>query len=84
MHKVVNNTRNTTWPIHGGLQSITNITTIRDQGPRPHVEVTTKHVSGTPAIAEAIEPRAVTRTPTPKKLTINVEPASGKENLVLA
>lgn len=70
--------------MHGGLQSITNTTSIRDQGAQPQVEVTTKHVSTIPVIPEAAEPHVVTRTPSPKKLTIKVEPASGKENLVSA
>ena len=84
VNKAVNSTRTNAWPMHGGLQSITNTTTVRDQGPRPHVEVTTKHMSAVPAIPEAAEPLLVTKTPSPKKVTIRVEPASGKENMVSA
>ena len=84
MNKVVNNNRTSAWPIHGGLQTITNSSSLRDQGPRAHGEVTTKHVSTVPAIPEGTESIIVTKTPSPKKVTIKVEPASGKENVATA
>jgi hypothetical protein len=80
MHKAVNNSRTNAWPMHGGLQSITNTTPYRTVAPRSQVEVTNKHVSAVPAIPEVAEPAIKAETPSPK-VTINIEPASGKENV---
>ena len=80
MNKVINNPRTNAWPMHGGLQSITNTSGYRNPASRSHVDVATKQVSAVPAIPEAAEPIILTRTPSPKKVTIKVEPASGKEN----
>lgn len=83
--KVVNTTRTTSWPMHGGLQSITNTTSFRNGVQRgPSLEASNKQISTVPAIAEQAEPHLVTKTPSPKKVTIKVEPASGKENAVSA
>ena len=80
MNKPVNGLRPNAWPMHGGLQTITNTNTYRLPGQVPQVEVTTKHLSTIPAIPEGAEP-VRTKTPSPKKATIKVEPASGKENM---
>jgi hypothetical protein len=85
MNKIGNhNPRANAWPMHGGLQSITNTSTYRPPFPRSQVEVTTKQISAVPVIPEAVEPIIITKTPSPKKVTINIEPASGKENVASA
>jgi hypothetical protein len=82
MQKVVNTTRTSSWPMHGGLQSITNTTSFRNGGARGPMEVSTKQISTVPVIPEQVETQVVAKTPSPKKVTIKVEPASGKENSV--
>lgn len=69
-----------TWPTSGGLQSITN------QGPTPG-KAGMKHLSqshtGDPDTTVTVKTpsHAAARTPSPKKVTIKIEPASGKENV---
>ena len=66
--------------MQGGLQSITNTTVRGQQVPaRAYTEVTTKTV--VPAIPEGLEPA---KTPSPKKLSIKIEPPSGKENVTVS
>lgn len=68
-----------TWPTSGGLQSITN------QGPTPG-KAGMKHLShpqaGDADATVTIKTSShVAKTPSPKKVTIKIEPASGKENV---
>ena len=69
--------------MQGGLQSITNTPTVRNQAAttRGYEEGTAKH-SVVEVIPEAAEiNNNSVKTPSPSKVTIKVEPASGKENV---
>ncbi|KIW97911.1 uncharacterized protein Z519_01495 [Cladophialophora bantiana CBS 173.52] len=86
-NKAVNMVRNSTssWPMQGGLQSITNSTTVRtnlpvNAAPHPYIEVPARSGTSIAIIADNCDPSKKTKTPSPKKVTIRVEPASGKEN----
>lgn len=70
------------WPMQGGLQSITNSSTIRTQqlSGRGYVDVTNKHTS-VEVIPEINEPKAKTKTPSPEKVSKVVESVTGKENV---
>jgi hypothetical protein len=85
VNKGVTGARTTTWPMKGGLQSITNTSVPRAQQTvaRGYVDV-----PGTRSVIEAIPEvldaaTAETKTPSPKKVTIQIEPASGKENFAV-
>jgi len=85
MNKPVSVTRNSAWPMQGGLQSITNTTTVRTNmpvtsAPNTYIEVPPKTAAIVPIMPDTGDSKK-TRTPSPKKVTIKVEPASGKENL---
>ncbi|KIY01662.1 uncharacterized protein Z520_01799 [Fonsecaea multimorphosa CBS 102226] len=67
-----------TWPMHGGLQSITNTTTVRAS--HPYIELPPKSAASVTIIPDSGDPGKKTKTPSPKKVTIKIEPASGKEN----
>ena len=71
--------------MQGGLQSITNTSSARANVPgnaatHAYIEVPPK-AAATIAI---VPDNSDTKTPSPKKVTIRVEPASGKENYVTA
>ena len=77
------------WPMQGGLQSITNTTTIRTNAPvtaatHPYIEVPPKAAATIATVPENGDAVKNTKTPSPAKVTIKVEPASGKENYVTA
>lgn len=80
-NKPVPNDRAKVWPMQGGLQSITNTGTVRNQaGPaRSYEEAAAKQSAE--VIPEASKVANVMKTPSPNKVTIKVEPASGKENM---
>lgn len=80
-NKPVPNARAKAWPMQGGLQSITNTGTVRNQtGPtRGYEEVTAKQ--SVEVVSEVSKVTNVVNTPSPNKVTIKVEPASGKENM---
>lgn len=80
-NKPVPNARAKAWPMQGGLQSITNTGTVRTQtGPiRGYEEVATKQ--SVDVVPEASKVTNEVKTPSPSKVTIKVEPASGKENM---
>ncbi len=86
VHKAINGpARSSAWPIQGGLQSITNTNTGRNNNPmtsafHPYIEVPPKASAVVAIVAETGEATKKTKTPSPKKVTIRVEPASGKEN----
>ncbi|KAH0834408.1 hypothetical protein FOPE_03750 [Fonsecaea pedrosoi] len=71
-----------TWPMQGGLQSITNSTTVRTNLPaaHPYIEVPPKSAAAIAIIPDNGNINKKTKTPSPKKVTIRIEPASGKEN----
>ncbi|OAL40348.1 hypothetical protein AYO20_00084 [Fonsecaea nubica] len=71
-----------TWPMQGGLQSITNSTTVRTNLPaaHPYIEVPPKSAAAIAIIPDNGNISKKTKTPSPKKVTIRIEPASGKEN----
>ncbi|KAJ9639131.1 uncharacterized protein PV06_07316 [Exophiala oligosperma] len=84
VNKSVSVTRSSQWPMQGGLQSITNITTVRTNmpattAPSTYVEGPQKTASILPILQESND--ATKKTPSPKKVTIKIEPASGKENV---
>ena len=71
--------------MQGGLQSITNTTTVRANipvttTPHPYIEVPPKVMAVVPIVPDSGDGTKKTKTPSPKKVTIRVEPASGKEN----
>ncbi|KIW64028.1 hypothetical protein PV04_08989 [Phialophora macrospora] len=79
----------TAWPMQGGLQSITNTTTVRSSVPNaaathPYIEVPPKATATIAIIPDHSDTAKNTKTPSPKKVTIKVEPASGKENYISA
>ncbi|KAL2444042.1 Sporulation-specific protein 5 [Exophiala dermatitidis] len=78
--------RSSAWPMQGGLQSITNTTTIRNTIPatpstHPYIEVPPKAAAIVPIVPDMRDAANKTKAMSPKKVTIQVEPASGKENL---
>jgi len=81
VNKIVNPVRSSAWPIQGGLQSITNTSTVRAVLPttRQYVEIPQKTMAAVPIVPDNSESKV--KTPSPKKVTIKVEPASGKENV---
>lgn len=86
VNKGVNVARGSAWPMQGGLQSITNTTTVRTNVPattasHPYIEVPPKGAAIVPIVPDARDSAKKTQTPSPKKVTIQVEPASGKENV---
>jgi hypothetical protein len=60
--------------MQGGLQSITNTTSIRGAIP-------IRATSQPREIVDIGDATRNTKTPSPNKVTIKIEPASGKENL---
>lgn len=86
INKTVNVGRSSAWPMQGGLQSITNTTTVRPNNipvttaPHPYIEVPPKTAAIVPIVPDIADANKKTTTPSPKKVTIRVEPASGKEN----
>jgi hypothetical protein len=75
--------------MQGGLQSITNTTTVRSSVPgaaatHPYIEVPPKATATIAIIPDHGDTAKNTKTPSPKKVTIKVEPASGKENYITA
>ncbi|KAI1615123.1 hypothetical protein EDD37DRAFT_657697 [Exophiala viscosa] len=85
VNKPVSVTRSSAWPMQGGLQSITNTTTVRTNmpvisAPNTYIEVPPKTTAIVPIMPDTGDSKK-TRTPSPKTVTIKVEPASGKENL---
>jgi hypothetical protein len=60
--------------MQGGLQSITNTTSIRTTVP-------VRANSQPRDIIDIGDASQITKTPSPKQVTIKIEPASGKENL---
>ncbi len=84
VNKPVSATRSSQWPMQGGLQSITNTTTVRTNIPvtaasNGYIEVPLKTATILPIVPDTGE--STRKTPSPKKVTIKIEPASGKENL---
>ncbi|KAK5274954.1 hypothetical protein LTR99_004338 [Exophiala xenobiotica] len=84
VNKPVSATRSSQWPMQGGLQSITNTTTVRTNIPVPaasnsYIEIPPKTATILPIVPDTAE--STRKTPSPKKVTIKIEPASGKENL---
>jgi hypothetical protein len=78
INKGITAARASAWPMQGGLQSITNTTVRTPALPnRGYTEISGKNVA--PSIPEGTE-QVTTKTPSPKRLTIKIEPASGKEN----
>jgi hypothetical protein len=88
MNKAV--ARTSAWPTQGGLQSISNAAAFRGQ-------ITAMPARS--SIIDAIPPRSFTavaikpdvgdtstksKTPSPQKLTVKIEPAGGKENINVA
>lgn len=80
-------TRTSAWPTQGGLQSISNTAAFRAQIPAMPART---------SIIDVIPPRSFTavaikpdtadmntksKTPSPQKLTVKIEPAGGKENV---
>jgi hypothetical protein len=69
----------------GGLQSITNTTVTRTQQTvaRGYADVagTRTFIEAIPEVLDAAADE--TKTPSPKKVTIQIEPASGKENFAV-
>jgi hypothetical protein len=68
----------------GGLQSITNTTTIRNNNPvatasQSFIEVPAKVNTIVPILPDNVDAKKA-KTPSPKKVAIHVEPPSGKEN----
>lgn len=81
-NKTMPNARANAWPLQGGLQSITNTSNSRDQAAAGvYVDIAAKH-STVEVIPETAEVNINTKTP--EKITIKVEPASGKENVSTA
>ena len=79
--KTVPNARAKAWPMQGGLQTITNTTTVRNQvAPTRGYEQVAANQSAVEGIPEAAKANTLMKTPSPNKVTIKVEPASGKEN----
>jgi hypothetical protein len=77
----------TAWPMQGGLQSITNTTTARTNVPivaasAPYNEAPSKTATNIPRVSETAGTIKTAKTPSPKRVTIKVEPASGKENFI--
>jgi len=71
--------------MQGGLQSITNTTTVRANVPvtaasHSYIEAPPKAMAVVPIVPDTGDITKKTKTPSPKKVTIRVEPASGKEN----
>jgi hypothetical protein len=86
VNKSANTNRSSAWPMQGGLQSITNTTTVRTSVPgttasHPYIEVPPKTAAILPIVPDTGDAAKKSKTPSPKKVTIRVEPASGKENL---
>lgn len=81
-NKAVPNARANAWPMQGGLQSITNSSTIRTQqvNGRGYTDVINKHTA-VEVIPEINEPQVETETASPGKVNDHVEPATGKENI---
>ena len=67
------------WPMSGGLNSISNASTVRTQVPVLPIRV---DIPGKPVNTAHVQDKM--RTPSPKKVTIKIEPASGKENVTIA
>ncbi|KIX00076.1 uncharacterized protein Z518_05133 [Rhinocladiella mackenziei CBS 650.93] len=85
VNKAANMVRSSAGPMHGGLQSNTNTTTVRTNVPvtaasRPYTEVPPKTAASVPIVPEPSDATKKTITPSPEKVTIRLEPASGKEN----
>ena len=76
-------TSSSAWPTQGGLQSITNTNTVRATG-QPYIEVPEKAAATVAVVPDNGDSVKNTKTPSPKKITIKVEPASGKENYTTA
>jgi hypothetical protein len=77
------------WPMQGGLQSITNTTAVRANVPitaatHPYIEVPPKTAATIAIVPDTGDVVKNTKTPSPQKVTIKVEPASGKENYISA
>ncbi len=75
--------------MQGGLQSITNTTAVRNNAQvtgvtHPYIEVPPKTAAAIQIVPDNSDALKHTRTPSPQKVTIKVEPASGKENFVTA
>jgi hypothetical protein len=79
--------RNSAWPTQGGLQSIGNAAAFRGQ--IPALPARTSVIDVIPPrsfTAVAIKPdiaeiNTKSKTPSPQKLTVKIEPAGGKENV---
>ena len=82
VNKMVPNARANAWPMQGGLQSITNNSTVRTDAPSScdYVEVTAK-TSNADIDQETIEVNIHTNTPSPDEATGKVELSGGKENV---
>ena len=74
----MNKVRGSAWPMQGGLQSITNTSALRGSV-APYIEIPSKVATTIPILADNSDSKKV-QTPSPKKVTIRIEPASGKEN----
>ena len=75
------------WPIQGGLQSIGHAAAFRGQMPGMPTRSSVMDIMPPRSFAAvAIKPEAAdmstkSRTPSPQKLALKVEPAGGKENI---
>ncbi|RMD43615.1 hypothetical protein DV735_g1567, partial [Chaetothyriales sp. CBS 134920] len=76
-NKSMHSGRGTAWPMNGGLQSITN-TGARSSSMPGRIYAADGGSKSISSIPEGKEP---TKTPSPKAVTIKIEPASGKENV---
>jgi hypothetical protein len=80
-------TRSSAWPTQGGLQSIGNPAAFRGQVPAmPARSSAIDAIPPRSFTAVAIKPDIVdmstkSKTPSPQKLTVKIEPAGGKENV---
>ncbi|RMZ88752.1 hypothetical protein DV736_g4029, partial [Chaetothyriales sp. CBS 134916] len=76
-NKSMHSARTTAWPMNGGLQSITNTGVRASSMPsRVYADGGSKNT-----VSSIPEGKETTKTPSPKAVTIKIEPASGKENV---
>lgn len=80
-------TSSTAWPMQGGLTSITNTSTVRNQIPvsasRTTTEVPPQIVTAVPAMPDLCDGAIKQRTPSPEKVSVKAEAISGKENVIV-
>lgn len=78
----MNKIRGSAWPMQGGLQSITNTNALRGSvatvAAHSYIEIPPKVAAAVPILVDNSDSKV--QTPSPKKVTIRIEPASGKEN----